>query len=398
LFSLALDMASSESNLHVASELPHRSREAVLLVSLLLLLVLFAFTAFFSRMYKKHIHVLADDWFARGEASFQAGDFKGAAADYRNGLAFSPDNPKFQFHLAKALATAGREEEAKAYFLTLLSEAPGSGEINLELARIAVRQGQMADALRYFQGAIYGEWTGDPVGKRWQVRKEFCEYLMDQGAFRQVEGELIALVDNTPLSDEERLKEVGGLLVRAQLWTRALSVFRSALALNKQDADALLGAGTAAFQLGNYAQALEFFNQLPREKKEHSDVSAMMETSRLVIEVDPFRPGLPLQERAEKAAKAVASAQSRLQDCAGKLGGWNALPSKADGLQKLHTTVQSLRKDWSAPNLRAHPDRIDAAMAWVFEVEIKSSNLCGTAQDENRALWLLGRGRGNGGK
>lgn len=391
-------MESSESTLPGASE-PHRlSREGVLLVSFLLLVLLLAFTAFFSRMYKKHIHVLADEWFARGQTDFQSADYKDAVVDFRNALAYSPDKPRFQFQLAEALSAAGREDEAKAYLQTLLSEAPGSGEINLELARIAVRQGQMSEAMRYFQGAIYGEWASDPIEKRWQIQKEFCEYLLNQGAVQQVEGELIALLDNTPPTDEKRLSEVGALLLRVQLWGRALRVFQSALALNKQDADALEGAGTAAFQLGTYSQAWEYFNRLPAEKRSEPGVSVMLETSRLFFDLDPYQRDLSLSEKVERTAKDLAIAQSRLQECAGKLGGWNGLPSNAAGLQKLNTTSQSMAMKWSAQSLRRDPDRIEPAMAWVFEAENETALLCGAAQGENYALLLLGRTRGNGGK
>jgi len=391
-------MASSESTLPAASE-PHRlSREAVLLVSFLLLVLLLAFTAFFSRMYKKHIHVLADEWFARGQTDFHSANYKNAVVDYRNALAYSPDSPRFQFQLAKALSAAGREDEAKAYLQTLLSEAPGNGEINLELARIAVRQRQMSEAMRYFQGAIYGEWDRDPIEKRWEVRKELCEYLIDQGALQQIEGELIALVDNTSPTDEKRSKEVGALLLRVQLWARSLRVYQSALALNMQDADALVGAGTAAFQLGKYAQALEYFDRLPAEKRSEPGVSGMLETSRLFFDLDPFQRDLSVSKRVERTTKALAIAHSRLQECAGKLGGWNGLPSNGEGLQKLNTTSQSMAKEWSIQSLRIHPDRIEPAMAWVFEVENETALLCGAAQSENNALWLLGRSRGNSGK
>lgn len=391
-------MASSSNGLTVASDSPHPSREAVLLVSLLLLVLLFAFTAFFSRMYKKHIHVLADEWSAQGQTDLQSGNYKEAAVDFRNALAYSPNNPRFQFQLARALSASGKEDEAKAYLQTLLSETPGSGEINLELARIAARQQKMSDAMMYFQGAIYGEWSGDPIEKRWQIRKEFCEYLIRQGAIQQVEGELIALVDNTPPTDGERLKEVGALLLGTQLWARALSVFQSALALNKEDADALKGAGTAAFQLGSYSIAFESFDRLPREKRNEPNVSAMLETSRLFLELDPFRPGLSQPEQVNRAVHAVALAQSRLQDCAGKLGGWNTLPANSQGLQRLYSTSQSMQKEWNRLGLQRHPDRIEPAMAWVFEVEDECTLLCGAAQGENYALWLLGRSRGNGGK
>ncbi len=49
------------------------SRELVLLLCVLALLVLLALTALFSRLYHKKIHTLADTMFAQGEADEQAG-------------------------------------------------------------------------------------------------------------------------------------------------------------------------------------------------------------------------------------------------------------------------------------------------------------------------------------
>src|SRR5271156_2019446 len=154
------------------------SREAVLLLCVLSLLLLFLFTAAASRMYHKKVHMLADDWFAAGEERFQAGDAAGALTNYQNALVYSPNNTKFQFHLAEALAAAGRYDRARPYLLALLSESPGSGEVNLQLARIAVANNSRPDALRYYQGAIYGEWPGDAITMRWQIRRELCEYLV----------------------------------------------------------------------------------------------------------------------------------------------------------------------------------------------------------------------------
>ena len=102
------------------------SREVVLLFCVLTLLVLFSFTAFISRMYHKKIHVLADEWFAAGEERFQAGDANGALTDYQNALVYSPNNTKFQFHLAAALAAGSHYDQARPYLLALLSESPGS--------------------------------------------------------------------------------------------------------------------------------------------------------------------------------------------------------------------------------------------------------------------------------
>src|SRR6201987_6258923 len=122
-------MVSSTSITSDASGPKKYSREIVLLTTLLLLLLSVVFTAFAARMYHKKYHVLGDEWFARGEQDFHSGNAAAALSDYRNALLYSPGNTNFQFHLAKALAANGRNEEARAYLVTLLSDSPGSGEI-----------------------------------------------------------------------------------------------------------------------------------------------------------------------------------------------------------------------------------------------------------------------------
>src|SRR3984893_3411625 len=220
-------MSSSANTIAVGKKSPRiYSREAVLFGCIILLVLFVLFTAAVSRLYHKSIHVLADSWFAQGEVSFQSGEIKSALTDYRNALVYSPDNTKFQFHLAQALAAAGRGDEGRSYLLNLLSESPGSGEVNLALARIAAHKGLTSEALRYYQGAIYGEWENDPIAMRWQERRELCEYLLDRGLEPQAVPELIALADNTPANDAEHLRILGNLLLRAKLWNRALTAFR----------------------------------------------------------------------------------------------------------------------------------------------------------------------------
>src|ERR1700734_1830772 len=248
------------------------SREAVLFGCVVLLLLFVILTAAINRMYHKKIHVLADNWFAQGEASFQASDIQSALIDYRNALVYSPGNAKFQFHLAQALATSGRGDEGRTYLLNLLSESPGKGEVNLALARIAARKGGTSEAMRYYHAAIYGEWENDPIAMRWQVRRELSEYLLDHREVQQAVPEIIALADNTPPDDVERRKVVGNLLLRAKLWPRALDVFRSLVSVNDQDRDALLGAAMSAFELGRYDLAPNYFDRLPQQEREAPDV------------------------------------------------------------------------------------------------------------------------------
>jgi tetratricopeptide (TPR) repeat protein len=235
-------------------------------------------------MYHKTFHVLADQWFAQGDVSFHAGNAAEALNDYRNALVYSPNNPQFQFHLAQALAATGREEEAESYLVNLLSVSPGSGEINLELARSSARRkAGMAAALRCYHAAIYGEWDHDPLIMRWDVRRELCEYLLTHGTRIQAEPELIAMADNVPLTDIPRQKIAAGLLLRGQLWDRALTVCRLVLSATPGDLDALAGAGTAAFHLGEFPEAVEYLGALPQEKLADPQIAGMLETSKQAI-------------------------------------------------------------------------------------------------------------------
>jgi len=369
------------------------SREAVLFGCILLLVLFVLFTAAVSRMYHKSIHVLADNWFDQGEASFRAGDIKSALTDYRNALVYSPGNAKFQFHLAQALAAAGRGDEGRSYLLNLLSESPGSGDMNLTLARIAAHKGLTSEALRYYHGAIYGEWDKDPIGRRWQVRRELAEYLLDHGLQQQAVPEIIALADSAPANDTEQLRVVGILLLRAKLWTRALEVFRTILSANANDEDALLGAATSAFNLGQYSAARDYFDRLPEKDRDASGVAEMYKTAQQINEMNAFLPGLSREAKARRAAKDLFLATARLQQCAGQVGqSLTATPPQSQ-LQKAFAESKELTADESWQNIAKHPETVDEVIGHAFEMENAAAAVCGEPEGADRALWLLGRSR-----
>ncbi|MGC2420541.1 MAG: tetratricopeptide repeat protein [Candidatus Acidiferrales bacterium] len=371
------------------------SREALLLSSVVLLVIMFAFTAFVARTFHKRIHTFADEWFAQGEAAYQSGDLTAALNDYRNALAYAPNNLVFQFHLAQALAAAGHREEARSYLANLLTDSPGSGEINLELARIAAQEGAAPDAIRFYHSAIYGVWENDPLVMRWRVRHELCQYLLDRGDEVDALPDLIALAQEVPPGDTEREDDVGALLLRAGLWGRALDEFRSVLAHDRHDDVALAGAGKAAFELGQYADALDYFAQLPPEKSSQPDIAGMIETSRAVESASPFLPGLSAADKAKRAADALAEAKSRMADCAHQQGvALSEKPPRTD-LQKLYATSLEMNRDWRTFGLERYPERVDAAMSLAFQMESAADEQCGQPQaGPDRILALIAQSRG----
>jgi Flp pilus assembly protein TadD len=378
------------------------SRELVLILCVLALVLLLALTALFSRLYHKKIHSLADAMFAQGEADEQEAQklegqakveqLNAALADYRNALAYNPSNTMFQFYLAKSLAAAGRGEESRSYLLNLLSESPGSGEVNLELARIAARDNSLADAMRYYQGAIYGEWTSDPIGMRWQVRRELCEYLLSRGAVKLAAPEVIALQENVAAADSARQKIVAALLLRTQQWMHALDIYQNLLTTDRNDQDALAGAAQAAFQTGQYVSAMEYFDRLPRERREETDLQNLYDLTGKILAADPFLSGLSAEVRAQRTSNALALAQKRAESCAAQTGQpLEQAPAKTE-LQRVYQQSKDVQQDWTPRYLQRFPDRLDAAMAYVFSVE-NAATACGEPQGDDRALWLLGRSR-----
>jgi tetratricopeptide (TPR) repeat protein len=369
------------------------SREAVFLLCILSLIVLSLFTAFVSRMYHKKIHTLADDYFSFGEERFQAGEVQAALTDYQNALVYSPNNTKFQFHLAEALTASGKYDQARPYLLALLSEAPGSGEVNLQLARIAAHNNVMSDALRYYQGAIYGEWPGDSPLTRWDIRRELCDYLIGKKAIGRATPAVLDLAENTPDGDAAKQKIVGQLLLATGQWMRAQTLYRSLLTADRFDEEALAGAGRSAFELGEFSAALEDFNRLSPERRSQPDIVSEQEMAHRVLAMDPFLAGLPAQVKAQRAENALALATARAQSCARASGVSLAETPPRTELQIAYSTNEKMSPDWRARDLEKFPDRLDAAMKTSFEMENAAAKTCGEPLGDDRALWLLGHSR-----
>jgi hypothetical protein len=391
------------------------SRETVLVSCVGLLLLLLALTAFVSRMYHKNVHVLADQWFAKGEVAFRAGDAAEAAKDYRNALVYSQGNTVYQFHLAEALTAAhtkDTDDEAQSYLLNLLAESPGSGEINLELARISARSKNKQatqDALRYYYGAIYGVWEGDPFPKRWDARRELCAYLLSRGTVAQAQPEVLSLAQEVPSGDVARQKEAAAMLAGVNLWERALDEYRAILVSHKHDADALAGAGNAAFQLGQYARAAQYLDELPRSKRAEPEVSANLALAHEVEAASPFLRGLSREERARRTAEAFTRAKALMKSCfpqsAAPENAPHAKPEAANAaaanvapanpaLEKLQTDLARNSRAWRQRNFVRDPMQIEPAMDWVFQVENAAAQACGQSHNlMDRALLLIAKSR-----
>jgi tetratricopeptide (TPR) repeat protein len=359
----------------------------VLLLSVLGVILVFLVTGSLTRLYHIKEKSLAQYWFAQGERELTAGRASNALTAFRTALVYSPDDSNLQLHLAEALAAAGRIEEARAYLLQLLEETPGSGKVNLELARIAARENNVPEAVRAFHNAIYGVWEERPLQNQLNARLELYKFL--RGRSPEADAELLELAANAPPEDGPLHAELGRMFFENKTYERAFAEYQRALGVNPRNEEALSGAGRAAFELGDYRNAEIYLARAHHEKRDDAELARMLETSRLVLANDPYGPGLPRAERARRAARAFEEAFARLKDCALERGE-NVNASPQTELQAAYARAEEIRREVTERKLLRSPDRMTDAMDLAFEMEQLSAQQCGEPQGLDQALLLIG--------
>ncbi len=353
-------------------------------------------TGFIVRTYHAVESGLAEDWYTRGEDDLRAGRAQAALTDFHTALSYSRDNAQYQLRLAQALMAAGNSGEARAeartYLLNLLEHEPGNGTVNLELARLAARDHAVADALRFYHGAIYGEWNDDPVVRRRAARLELVEFLLDAGQKDSARAELIAMAADLPEDPNLQVK-VGSLLLRVAGYDDALKLFRRALVEEPGLAPALAGAGECYFQNGDYARAEHYLTRAVQLDPQLVQSAAMLDTAQTVLNLDPFNRRLGNTERARRAVLDFSSALGRLEYCAEQRG----IDLKAPGsnlLQALNAQAAELQPRAQERYLSRDPELLSRVMDVAFEIEQATAHACGEPQGQDLALLLLAREQG----
>ena len=369
-------------------------RDTFLALVFVLLVLLFVITGFTVRRFHAVERGLAENWSRRGERDLKAGHAGPALADFRNALAYSRDNSVYQLRLAQALEATGRVPEARTYLLSIRDREPGNGPVNLELGRLAAREHDIPEAVQYFHDAVYCEWEGDPVIQRRAVRLELVNFLLGSDQKAAARAELIGVAGNLP-PDAKMRTQVGALLVEAGGYDDALRLFLQALETAPHSVPALAGAGECYFQTGHYAQAQTYLNRALRQDPNLTQVSAMRDTARAVLDLDPFLPRLGERERTQRTRQAFDAAMKRLQGCAAQRG-IDLQGADGDPLQTLYAQATSAQT-----SLRQHPRSSDSewasnTMDLVFEIEKSAAQTCGEPMGPDLALLLIARQREGG--
>ncbi|HEY0784611.1 MAG TPA: tetratricopeptide repeat protein, partial [Acidobacteriaceae bacterium] len=308
-------------------------RDSVALSTLLTIVMALTFVTYMLfHSFTGHRVKLEQRWKARGESALANGRPLEAVESLRSALAYSPDERGLQIELATALAAAGRTQEAAVYFNTLHEAQPGDGMINLQLARLAVRQGNVAGAVTAYEAALDGTWNGDGVTRRREVRLELARYLIAQHRMEEARGQLLIAAGNA--ADNHGLQLlVAGLLEQADANADALTLYRRAAGFRETRTAGLVGAGRTAATEGRYlvsrnmleqAMAQPDFSSLP--EAERDAVHGLLAETYAILVLFPAE-NLPPHVRAVRVAHAAVLAEARLAGC-----GVGAAASPAGGV------------------------------------------------------------------
>jgi Tfp pilus assembly protein PilF len=361
------------------------AKPGVLVWMALALIPAFGLTAGVTQAYKAEQRRLAAEWFAHGNQALEDDRPAEAIAGFRTALTFSREDRAFRLRLAQALARDGRTTEARAYLLTLRETQPGNGPVNLELARLAARSGDRAEAYRYYHASLEGAWTDTAEMQRRAIRLELARYLVQYGDRLQGQAELIALEGDLPSHPDEQ-RSVAALMLEAGLASRARRVYERVLERDRRDGAALAGAGRAAFELGEYKESVSLLSAAVAAGAAGDQVQSTLGLARSIVELDPYQRGLTIRARFARAREALTIASARLERCAA---------ARNDARFPQVATEVAEQQKALAPATR-DLDVLDGAMELVFRIEQVTAAVCGDPEGADHALLLLGRRQAGG--
>jgi Flp pilus assembly protein TadD len=368
--------------------------------------IAFAITGFAARLYHGRRAELARSWFDRGNAELKAGRATAALSDFRTALIYAQhelpleQQQQYELNFVQALIATGNTGEARAYLLDMWERGPGDSRINLELARLAARVGNDADAKRYYNGAIYGVWDESPddvLRSRMDTRLELYGYLMDRGEKTEAQSVLLAAAAAIP-PDPALHAQVGQLMLQAGQTQPALDEFQRALRLDAHNYEALAGAGEAYFQLGNDRDAVRYLESAAREtaqqkrrpgrqadsqvrgdqvrEDEEAQAAQDLAIAEASLALNPHAPGLDPMERAHRAIRSYDAAMARIRACASEHG--IASPQASVNLTPF---TRAASDELAEAALARHIEQLDSLMEFVYEMESAATQNCGPPSD-----------------
>jgi tetratricopeptide (TPR) repeat protein len=327
----------------------------------------------------------ADDaaaWHAIARVERTRGNPAAAVRALRRAVALNRERADYRLDLADALAARGEDEASRQVLLELRESAIDIPAVDIRLARLASRAGQIDDAVRAYQRALLGGWREEDEPARRRLRIEFIQYLLSHDRRGRALSELITASANVP-DDSAAQSKVAGLLREAGDPVRALAMYRRALARDPGNATAAEGAGIASFESGDYAAARRYLRGLNRLSERGQTASRISE---LVLSRDPLRRGLDGDERRRRVITDLAAVLDRIGVCLAR----STDSANRRDLETVRASARDLGAALATATRRTSRDDIERAFALVVSVERQTAT-CASSSPLDEALVIIAR-------
>lgn len=200
-------------------------------------------------------------WFQDGERKLNAGQVDGAIDSFRKATGIDRENRRYVMALADALAAGDHNIEAQQALLRLREQEPTNAEVNLRLARLAAKSGDVPETVLYYHSSLDGMWKGPNVAtRRRNVRKELIDFLIAGHDQDRALSELLVLDSELPQNADAHV-QAAKLYLQVGDTQRALNDFTEALRLDPLNDEALAGAGETELRLGDLHKARQYLEQ-----------------------------------------------------------------------------------------------------------------------------------------
>jgi tetratricopeptide (TPR) repeat protein len=382
-------------------------RPAVVIAGLLILVIVgFWGVNRLVRRFGEQRKALARHLYERSQVEQRKNQAEAAIEDLRAALDYDPSNFGYQLALARLLRDTGNIQEAESYLISLWERDPQNGLVNVALARLYVRQHSIEKAIQYYHNAIYGVWPSDAESQRLAIQQELVQFLIEEKTYAQAQAELISWSSALPVDSNLHLI-VADLFKATHDYDHALAEYQKFLRRERNNPEALAGAGEAVFLLGRYRTAQNYFQDAIRAGNQDVHNKKLLETSTTILNIDPFGRRISTQERNQRVRQAFSQAGKRLANCAQdqkiKLPPMPGIvqaseqdekqPSPqhdtADNLPALAQRWIDLRSRVVRLNSTSGTEIREAAMDLVFTIEQQTQTKCGPPSELDEGLLLL---------
>ncbi len=327
----------------------------------------------------------AQKWNAQGQRLLAGGKPEQAAGAFRQARLNNPDNRTFALALSQALAAAGHTEEAERVLTELRDTAIEDAEINLQIARLSASTGDVSGAVRFYHNALYGVWPEHPTESLYAVRMELVRFLLAHHQRDAAVSELL-IASSGLTGDAGSRIEIGNALLQAGDAARASTEFTRAVQLEPRNAQAVEGAGLAAYQQGDYSRAVRMLRQAVAQNASLPAASDALSVVELILQRDPLATGLRSDERLRRLRLDLDDATTRLDQCTRQApAGVGSLQAAAFGAE------QQALGPLDAAHLQDDPQLVERGVDLVGRIEEAARSACGPGSSLDRALARIGR-------